>query len=432
MAFRRTPGLRSVLFAVCSLLLAPIGHTVEDSIEDGDEEAEDGSVTTTMEPPVEHRDGVISPQEKAVQGKRVKAARKLLKSHDWREDDIIEVFNAEFLLASWVLDHAPWNAYHSGLAFRNNRTGHKCLYDFTPDDTSSVMRMVLPEVHMPKGLFRAAFFGEVEFDWHDEAHMEFYIGDWPGHYTNFVKLGQFNGSLLLKFADWVVSDYMDNFTAFNPVEVVVPEAIKKEGQTSIRSRMCHDFVTDSLWMLYESGAKLKAEHVVFRDHIIMYAEKIDKMDADTGFKKKELRYLRSLFLYLNKIKQQFTHAREALLALWRLRVPIFVHDYKGDYHQVQIVPPFLNYCYLPLAIPPEQYNPFGATKLCALGMEANLTNTTSPWPMGPLLAAEDRLDQATPLTALLITAVVVALSTGQQKKPTPHDGQITKPGGKAS
>ena len=37
-----------------------------------------------------------------------------------------QVYYAEFLLAQWVLDSAPWNAYHSGLAFLNRDTGERC------------------------------------------------------------------------------------------------------------------------------------------------------------------------------------------------------------------------------------------------------------------------------------------------------------------
>lgn len=37
-----------------------------------------------------------------------------------------KVYYAEFLLAQWVLERAPWNAYHSGLAFLNKDTGEKC------------------------------------------------------------------------------------------------------------------------------------------------------------------------------------------------------------------------------------------------------------------------------------------------------------------
>ena len=51
-----------------------------------------------------------------------------------------------------------------------------------------------------------------------------------------------------------------------------------------------------------------------------------------------------------------------------------------------------NYCYLPLAIPPQEHNVFGEDKLCALGLTANTTNSTAPWPWGTLLTVEERMD----------------------------------------
>jgi len=85
-----------------------------------------------------------------------------------------------------------------------------------------------------------------------------------------------------------------------------------------------------------------------------------------------------------------------------------VHDEYGDYHAVKLTPPFLNYCYLPLAIPPAVYEPFGSVKLCALGMEANATNQTTPFPLGHLLAVEGNLDHPEVFLMLFLIAVVAA------------------------
>merc|ERR1712194_605537 len=104
-----------------------------------------------------------------------------------------------------------------------------------------------------------------------------------------------------------------------------------------------------------------------------------------------------------------TYARGALIAGWRLGLPVFLHDFAAEY-QVKLVPPFLNYCYLPLAIPPEVHDPFAAMKLCALGMEANLTNTTAPWPWGTVLTLEENLDRTEvgPAFLLLVLTVLIA------------------------
>merc|ERR1712039_426409 len=116
--------------------------------------------------------------------------------------------------------------------------------------------------------------------------------------------------------------------------------------------------------------------------------------------------------YLEQIKEQFTHARAALIVGWRLGLPVFLHAHSQEHH-ILLEPPFLNYCYLPLAIPPEVHDPFAAMKLCALGMEANLTNNTVPWPMGDLLSIEEHLDRSEVFPAFLLV-VISALVFGQR------------------
>ncbi|CAK0832461.1 unnamed protein product, partial [Prorocentrum cordatum] len=191
-----------------------------------------------------------------------------------------------------------------------------------------------------------------------------------------------------------------------------------KAKTLLRSRMCHDFVTDSLWMLYEKGVTLGAQEPILRDHIIMYAEEATAIGTlpDSGRKVRQwLRYLRCLQLFLEEIKQQFTAAREALMVNWRLGLSVFLHDASSDY-EVKLVPPFLNYCYLPLAMPPEVHDPMGAMKLCALGMEANVTNITVPLPWGAALSMEEHLDQeyVGPAFVLVVLAAVIAPLTSSR------------------
>merc|ERR1711957_850543 len=97
-------------------------------------------------------------------------------------------------------------------------------------------------------------------------------------------------------------------------------------------------------------------------------------------------------MFLAQIREKFTSARDALLIAWKLGIPAFIHDS----HRNQIVhlsPPFLNYCYLPLAIPPVKHNPLSTNKLCALSIETNFTNTTFPMPYGLELGVEEQMDQ---------------------------------------
>merc|ERR550534_2673201 len=201
------------------------------------------------------------------------------------------------------------------------------------------------------------------------------------------------------------TEYMPKHNAFSPVEIAAAD-----GSTSLRSRMCHDFVTDALWVLYENGVNLSVTEPVFRDHIIMYSSKMSPVDQKVWYtrgKRQWMRYLRTLYLFIEGIKEQFTFARAALVVVWKAGVPAFLHTPGQDY-EVTLVPPFLNYCYLPLAIPPEKHDPFGSMKLCALSMTANLTNESIPLPWAPLLAAEERLDQPVAMVSMLLVIVFAA------------------------
>jgi len=236
-------------------------------------------------------------------------------------------------------------------------------------------------------------------------------------------LGQLNGTVFDRFVDWVETSYAPSFSEFQPLEVAV------EGSGNVvRSRMCHDFVTDALWALYNHSVKLEAKDAIFRDHIILYASSFDVVDLQansTRDHRRQLRFFRVLELYMEDIKEQFTHARTALLAGFKLGIPVFLHNEHQEF-RVHLVPPFLNYCYLPLAIPPKVHNPFAAMKLCALGLQANLTNSTGPIPWGPMLAIEERFDRLEVPLALLLVALAATWGSagggGQGAPPPPRSG----------
>ncbi|CAJ1392626.1 unnamed protein product [Effrenium voratum] len=154
----------------------------------------------------------------------------------------------------------------------------------------------------------------------------------------------------LRFTDWVAESFAPAHHSFQPLEVA--DVSNPNKPVLVRSDMCHDFVTDGLWFLYENGAHLQPESHVFRDHIIMYAWKAQKQEQSPQMLRRWQRYLRQLELSLARIKKQFTFAREALLWNWRLQVHSFLHTEHATY-SLSLAPPFLNYCYLPLAIPPQ-------------------------------------------------------------------------------
>eukprot|EP00913_Durusdinium_trenchii_P018811 g17678.t1 len=249
-----------------------------------------------------------------------------------------------------------------------------------------------------------------------------------------------------RFVDWVAKSFAPKHHIFQPIEV----ADVLQRQSLVNSSMCHDFVTEGLWFLYAKGAELHPEEHVFRDHIILrpvafaafaaFAVCVGRAAGSSSWStmRQWQRYLRQLDLSMARIKKQFTFAREALLWNWRLQLPTFLHTENQSF-QIDLAPPFLtlgvavtpvesgrivpsfshcfkthqlrwvtfwhglirdrrmqhtrNYCYLPLAIPPEVHNPFGETKLCALGLQANTSNSTAPWPWGTQLTVEEHLDR---------------------------------------
>merc|ERR1719186_1120855 len=106
----------------------------------------------------------------------------------------------------------------------------------------------------------------------------------------------------------------------------------------------------------------------------MYSSNIVPVGQEAQYsrgKRRWLRYLRSMLIFYEDIKEQFTSARIAFVVTWKMGLPAYLHTPGQDY-QVFLAPPFLNYCYLPLAIPPEKHRLLGTMKLCALGMTANL------------------------------------------------------------
>jgi hypothetical protein len=276
------------------------------------------------------------------------------------------------------------------------------------------MAMIIPHVEI-SSWWRALLLGDANLTFTDAARTQYY-DHWPDSYKSFTRLARTNVSIFRVYTEWVINEYAPKFRGFQPLEIAKAlhnSSGKDDAKavTLMRSRMCHDFVTDSLWVLYENGVQLGAEEPILRDHIIMYAEEATNMGKlpSSGRKVRQwLRYLRLLALYLEEIKQEFTAGRAALIINWRLGLPVFLHDASGEY-EAKLVPPFLNYCYLPLALPPEVHDPMGAMKLCALGMEANMTNGTVPFPWGAELAVEEHLDKDMVLPSLLLVALVAAL-----------------------
>lgn len=319
----------------------------------------------------------------------------------WAGDDPVQVYYGEFLMSSWLTERAAWleegqkdkwNCYHSGLGFLNTRTRERSLFDFTPVDPSSVYNMVLPLPNMTS-LWRALVLGEVNFWYRDDARVHAHKG-WNHQYTKFVRLGRINGSIFNAYARLMAEEFAPRFKAFRPMEVATQaQTLSAAHGVALRSFMCHDFVMESLWALYKLGARYTFTPPIHRDHVFLYVDGYEPVEPnDRRMARRQLRFLRSLVPYAEAVKGSFISTRSTLTKLWKLGIPVFFRNHEGDF-RLHMVPPFVNYCYIPMKLPPNHYDPFMAEKLCALGFEANMTNKSAIWPSGHLLAAEERMDQ---------------------------------------
>lgn len=327
----------------------------------------------------------------------------------WDDDDDIIMYYAEFLLASWVLESAPFNTYHSGLSFHNVRLNETTVFDFTPYNPTSVLAMVVPKV---EGTWVQRLVGDIEVRWADDAYLEFYPNAQQDRWQQFTEIGQTKGRTFKIWVDWAIHDYAPTHLAFQPAELVLVSQLDKGGQASagkpvLSSQMCHDFVTDSLWVLYDLGVRFEAKDDIFRDHIFIYAGSYELAPSSRDMMRKYFRYLSLLAVFYAEVAKEFTAARKVLAVAWKLGLPLFHHHTDQDFI-VRLVPPFINYCYLPLALPPQKHDPFVKRKLCALGLEANLNNISIPFPAGYLLATANQVD--TPVGLVLVPiAIIVGL-----------------------
>jgi hypothetical protein len=162
-------------------------------------------------------------------------------------DDVITVIHGEHVLASWVLEAAPWTAFHSGLIFKKQATGESFVIDYIPLRVEEIENVLAP-VFLPRepnasdGLLKRItswfFDTNKNLKWQNEGKTMHYESI-PSKYTNLTKLGEINGDLFHKVVDWS-REYNRTYNTFDPVEIVV----HGHPERGVSSRMCHDLVTE--------------------------------------------------------------------------------------------------------------------------------------------------------------------------------------------
>eukprot|EP00937_MAST-01D_sp_MAST-1D-sp2_P002923 g2923.t1 len=302
-----------------------------------------------------------------------------------REDDPIEVYYMEHVLAAWVLESAPWTAFHSGIGFHNLRTNAKFTVDYIPVRINSVHYVLVPVLH-PKypvdtlaGTLKNWWYGHKRFEWLNDGAVMFY-NDWPSKYENFTKLGKVTGGQYTRYMHWA-SKYNETHKTFDPVEIVVEgrdphNATKRITKDRVSSRMCHDLVSDSLWYFYEEeGVVFEPEAPVYRDHIILFGEKYSKVDiTQTEQLTAVTNYIRLYYEFLPLIEKEFTNIRGMLVNSEAGGLEPFLYIGK-EYYRVTMQDPFVNYCYMPMPMPPTKPNFFEDPSFCALEQKLS-TNAT--------------------------------------------------------
>jgi len=201
--------------------------------------------------------------------------------------------------------------------------------------------------------------------WRNKGLVRFYTST-PKKYTNLTALAKTDGQTFHKMVSWAM-EYNNTYNTFDPVEIVI------EGQPERRvsSRMCHDLVSSGLWFLYENKVPLKPEKPIYRDHIILFAKDHEAVDhKDPEIRKGILSYFRLFTSWLPLIAKEFTSIRGMLVHAnaGKFYPYLFINHV---YYKVDMTEPFVNYCYMPIPMPPEKANAFTSQKYC--GLEQSLS-----------------------------------------------------------
>jgi len=303
------------------------------------------------------------------------------------DDDVIEVFYMEHVLAAWVLESAPWTAFHSGMGFHNTRTGAKYTVDYIPMRVNSVHYVLVPVMkpHYPMdtlaGKLKNWWYGHADFEWLNDGAVMFYE-EWPSKYENFTKLGTVTGAQYRRYMSWA-EKYNESHDTFDPVEIVIEgkdpkNASRRLTADRVSSRMCHDLVGDSLWYFYDhEGVTFKADKPVYRDHIILFGSKYEEVDISVPEQLTAVtNYFKMYYEFLPLIEKEFTNIRGMLINSEAGGLEPFLYIGK-KYYRVTMADPFVNYCYMPMPMPPRRPNFFEDPSFCALETKVSSNSTTN-------------------------------------------------------
>ncbi|KAF4677928.1 hypothetical protein FOL47_008032 [Perkinsus chesapeaki] len=356
-------------------------------------------------------------------------------------NDEFEIFFGEYRIASWFVSMAPWNIYHGGLQFRCERTNYTYTIDYNAKFDFNITHFLVPteqyqgeidEDGFPTGpevlrairtlaslteasseldsemqnmtkfeygwslvrALRMALSGDMipGLEWRNFGILRF-RDFWPDEYTNRTKVGVMTGRQFDELKRWFIEDWARPKDTFDPLTIIDVQL----GQRVWMSRMCHDLVEYGLKKISEMGVHLRPERPLLRDHITVYVKpgSLKLIDVrENAFNRRAVaRFMRVYLNFIPQLREQFIHARDLLRKVLAMDL-IPIGYFMGQYYEAEVVPPLVNYCYVPLRMPrrlADGTTVFGGVdamnrnrSLCALQNEdVTLDNVT--------LTLEDRL-----------------------------------------
>ena len=350
-----------------------------------------------------------------------KANHKLLPVLDPSDNGLsITVWYLEHLLAAWVLERSPWNAYHSGIGFlvEDKATRKKSYYtvDFGPRITGEISPILHPVMFplyprwMPHvlGLGYAYVFASYQMYWENEGTLRYHAEDdgFPSKYTNFTLVGKINPKQFNHIREWFLR-YQEDHQTFEPVEVIM----HAESEVGLPSSMCHDLFYNALNELHRVGFAPNPSDWILRDHIFVFAKSYELVDETDWRTRREIaRFYRFFLMFMDSINDNFVSIREMLASAEAVNTTAFLY-WNRSYYRVELVNPWVNYCYLPVKMPPEKSSFWKDEHQCAQSeaVPAEEVKSTLPWISMMLHTLDGILDNEFILTTvvLLMSHVVI-------------------------
>ena len=122
------------------------------------------------------------------------------------------------------------------------------------------------------------------------------------------------------------------------------------------------------------GLEFAPEDDLFRDHIILFGSSYEKVDHTKPDVYAEIvKYFKLFETFMPVINKEFTSIRSLLVNADSHSFYPFLYI-NHEYLRVTLTPPYVNYCYMPIPMPPAQADFHSTPSFCAL--ERSVDNKT--------------------------------------------------------